>query len=113
LWEIDDDRWHTFFEKDVDLLIEKLFASDLVIGFNSKRFDYQVLKAYSNRDFSELKSLDLLEKIEKRLGFRLSLDTLSSANFSENKSANGFLAVKWFREGRLDLISEYCKRMLN
>ncbi len=110
LWEIDDDRWHTFFEKDVDLLIEKLFASDLVIGFNSKRFDYYVLKAYSDRDFSELKSLDLLEKIEKRLGFRLSLDTLSSANFSENKSANGFLAVRWFREGRLDLLSEYCKK---
>lgn len=110
LWEIGENRWFTFYEENIEELIEKLFSAELVIGFNSKRFDYWVLKSYCECDFSKLNSLDLLEKIEKRLKFKLSLDSLAMANFNEKKIGNGLLAVKWFKEGKIELVEKYCKK---
>jgi DEAD/DEAH box helicase domain-containing protein len=108
--DIDNDEWFSFAENDVSDLIEMLFSAELVIGFNSIRFDYDVLRGYTKKDFSQIRSLDLLDFISKRLGFRVSLQTLAQANFNECKSADGLQSVQWYREGRLDLVEEYCKK---
>lgn len=110
LWDLDSDKWFTFLEKDVDALIDALFSAELVIGFNSKRFDYKVLEKYSKRDFSKVKSFDILEKIKSALGFRISLDDLAFVNLGERKISDGFESVKWFREGRIHLVEQYCKK---
>lgn len=110
LWDLENDRWLTFLEKDAEDLIDAIFSAELVIGFNSKRFDYKVLEKYSNRDFSLVKSYDILEKIKFSLGFRISLDDLAFINLGERKTSDGFESVKWFREGRIDLVESYCKK---
>ncbi|MGB5230864.1 MAG: DEAD/DEAH box helicase [Desulfoprunum sp.] len=100
----------TYLEQEIDGLIEHLSALDLVVGFNSRRFDYCVLGGYSRQDFSRLPTLDLLEEVTNHLGYRLSLDRLAEHTLGEKKSADGLQALKWYQEGRIDLIARYCRK---
>ncbi|MFC2149508.1 DEAD/DEAH box helicase [Candidatus Auribacterota bacterium] len=103
-----EDRFIEYFEKDMDALIDKLKRADLVVGFNVKRFDYGVLKGYTDFDFSKLNTFDILENVHKHLGFRLSLDHLAKNTLQSEKSADGLQALRWFKEGKLKQIAEYC-----
>ena len=100
----------TYFEKDVDSLLLDLVMSDRVIGYNSERFDLAVLSAYGDWDLGRIRSFDMLRDIRRRFGLRLKLADLAAANLGEGKSADGLQSLAWFREGRLDLIEEYCRR---
>ena len=77
IYDAKDDSYTAYTEDRMPNLIRHLQDLDLVIGFNSKRFDYKVLSGYSGYDFKRLPSLDLLEMIYGILGFRLSLDHLA------------------------------------
>ena len=101
--------FRTYFEKDLPTLVEDLFAADLVVGFNIRRFDYPVLSAYTERDLTRLHTLDLLEEVERVLGFRLKLDSIAEATLGAHKSADGLAAIRWFKEGKLDEIAKYCQ----
>jgi DEAD/DEAH box helicase domain-containing protein len=100
----------SFREEEIERLVERLYSLELVIGFNHKRFDYRVLAPYTSRRFTDLPSLDILEEIYTRLGYRLSLERLAEHTLGVRKNGNGLLALRWFREGRFDLIDEYCRR---
>jgi DEAD/DEAH box helicase domain-containing protein len=107
---LEEGRFEVFEEEGVDDLLRVLEAADLVIGFNSKRFDYRVLSGYSGVDYRrKLDSLDLLEEIHARLGFRLSLDHLARQTLGESKSADGLQSLEWVKQGRMDLVEEYCR----
>lgn len=95
-------------EREVDALIEELRRADLVVGFNHIRFDYEVLHGYTVLDLSQVPSLDLLIELQKVLNHRLTLDSVASATFGAEKTADGMQALKWFKEGRLLEIAEYC-----
>ena len=102
-------EFKSYTEKDVDALIADLKSASRVIGFNLLNFDYQVLKAYTSERLSDLPTLDLLEDIYNKLGFRVGLDALASATLGVNKSADGLLAIQWFREGKPDELVAYCR----
>lgn len=102
--------FRTYFEKDVDRLIVDLMSAGLVVGYNVKRFDYTVLRGYRDAAFDRIPTCDMLEEIHRRLGFRLKLGDLAEATLGEGKSADGLASLKWFREGRLDLVEAYCRR---
>ena len=104
-----DKEYRTYEEGRVFELIEELKSADLIIGFNIKRFDFEVLSGYSDFDFSGLSAFDILEYIHKRLGFRLSLGHLAGVTLGEEKLADGLQSIRWFREGKMDKIEEYCK----
>ena len=91
-------------------LIEALRAADKVIGFNIKHFDFEVLKGYSEVDFKQVNALDLLEVIQRRLGFRVSLDKLGKATLNQSKSGHGLLALKWYKEGNWRQLEKYCRQ---
>ena len=55
-------------------------------------------------------TLDILREIHQRLRYRVSLDSLGRATLDAPKSADGLDALRWFKEGRLDLIAEYCQK---
>jgi DEAD/DEAH box helicase domain-containing protein len=95
-------------EKEVDALIEELRRADLVVGFNHIRFDYEVLHGYTILDLTQIPSLDLLIELQKILNHRLTLDSVATATFGAEKTADGLQALKWFKEGRLVEIAEYC-----
>ena len=42
--------------------------ADLVIGFNIRRFDYKVLRGYTDSDLSHLITFDILDAIQQASG---------------------------------------------
>jgi DEAD/DEAH box helicase domain-containing protein len=110
LYDSKKDRYIDFLENQISRFVEHLQTLDLVIGFNIKRFDYQVLKGYTDFDFRQLTNLDILEKVKNQLGFRLSLNHLASATLNTNKSADGLQALEWWKQGKILEIVEYCRR---
>jgi DEAD/DEAH box helicase domain-containing protein len=97
-------------EEIVADLIAELKAADLVVGFNVLRFDYEVLRAYTADDLDRIPTVDMLDHIYKRLGFRVALDNLAGASLGQAKSADGLQAVRWYREGRMAEILAYCQQ---
>jgi len=95
-------------EKQVNDLIADLQRADLVVGFNNLRFDYEVLHGYTTLDLTQLPTLDMLVVLNETLGHRLSLDSIATATFGVEKTAEGLQAIQWFKEGKLAEIAEYC-----
>ena len=104
------DRYTEYMQGDIDFLFQDLKEFDLVIGFNIIKFDYKVLSGLSRFDFCSLPTLDLLLKIHERLGYRLSLDRLATQTLGTSKSADGLMALKWWKEGKIDKILHYCRQ---
>jgi len=95
-------------EAQVNDLITELQRADLVVGFNQLRFDYEVLHGYTPYDLTQLPTLDMLVELQNTLNHRLSLDSIATATFGVEKTAEGLQAIRWFKEGRLAEIAEYC-----
>ena len=95
-------------EKQVDDLLNELQRADLVVGFNNLRFDYEVLHGYTPMDLTQVPTLDMLVYLSEKLGHRLSLDSIATATFGLEKTAEGLQAIQWFKEGKLAEIAEYC-----
>ena len=101
-------EYKIYHEKQVDDLIRELQRADLVVGFNNLRFDYEVLHGYTSFDLRQLPTLDMMVDLQNQLKHRLSLDSIATATFGVEKTAEGMQAIEWFREGRLMDIAEYC-----
>jgi DEAD/DEAH box helicase domain-containing protein len=97
-----------YHEKQVDELITELQRADLVVGFNVLRFDYEVLHGYTTLDLRQLPTLDMLAALQNILQHRLSLDSIATATFGVEKTAEGLQAIDWFRQGKMLEIAEYC-----
>ncbi len=110
LYDSKKERFFEYFEEQLPALFQRLGRVDEVVGFNIKRFDYRVLSAYTDRDFSRLPTVDLLEDVHRVLGFRLSLDRLAAATLGRKKSADGLQALSWWKEGNLVDLVRYCRR---
>ncbi len=109
--DLEQGRFETFREPQVGELIAALKAADLVVGFNSRRFDYAVLSGYTGEDYARtLPTLDLLESLKGVLGFRVGLDHLARETLGKGKSANGLQSLEWVKQGRFDLIEDYCRQ---
>jgi len=109
-WSSREAAFRHYTEADLPALIDELFAADLVVGFNTKRFDYAVLQPYTSRDLGRLPSLDLLDEIHRARGSWVSLADVAAATLNARKSADGIEAVKMFRAGRLAELAEYCQQ---
>jgi DEAD/DEAH box helicase domain-containing protein len=108
-----DDRslaFRTYHEKDLDALLADLHLAARVVGYNIDRFDLEVLRGHSGRDVTRIRTEDMLAHIYRRLGFRLKLADVAEATLGVGKSADGLQSLRWWKEGRLDLIEEYCRR---
>lgn len=105
-----ENRFFVYQEEEMNALFGHLQRADLVIGFNIKGFDYRVLGPYTNIDLEEIPTFDILEDINNRLGYRLSLDHLARETLRRGKTGHGLQAVEWYRQGEMDKLIEYCRR---
>jgi len=111
VYDVNLGKYFTYIEETVQDLLRHLKASALVVGFNTLRFDYGVLQGYADSSLQKLPSLDLMADLQKKLGHRLSLAHLAEHTLGgAEKSADGLMAVKWWREGNYQQVIDYCRQ---
>ena len=109
LYSYETNRYEAYLEADLaSTLAPRLQAAELIIGFNIRRFDLPVLQPYLPYNGAALPMLDIMEEVVKNLGHRVSLDSIAQATLGRGKSGSGLDALRWFKEGRFDLITKYC-----
>jgi DEAD/DEAH box helicase domain-containing protein len=97
-------------EADLERLGRRLAQLDLVVGFNLKRFDYQVLQPYTAVKLAALPTLDILEEVQALLGHRLSLNHLAEKTLGEKKTGDGLLALELYAAGKWEELESYCRQ---
>ncbi len=104
------DGFREWDEAAMPKFISYLNSFQRVYSFNGDRFDAQVLSRYG--DVAELRrrSVDVFVDASRKLGHRISLDSLAQATLGAGKTADGMQALRWWKEGRLDLIAMYCRQ---
>jgi DEAD/DEAH box helicase domain-containing protein len=107
---LEEGSFAAYGERQVHELAAALRQATLVVGFNVKRFDFGVLAGYTGEDYCRtLPTLDLLEDVHRRLGFRVGMGRLALDTLGLGKSADGLQSLAWVKQGRLDLVEEYCR----
>ncbi len=101
---------HELFEADLPKLFPVLESVDVIIGFNSDGFDLPAISAYYSGDWKKLPSLDLLDRIKLAAGHRVSLDAVAQHTLGTAKSGHGLDAIRWYQEGQLEKIKQYCMK---
>ncbi len=102
------DTYSTFSQEELKDLWPILERADMIIGFYSENFDLPLLNKYYPGDLSKIKHLDILKEIRKQNGRGASLNKFAVGTLGAEKSGDGFEAVKWWKEGKIDLIRKYC-----
>jgi len=108
-YRYDLDEFLVVNEETISELVSLLLEASLVVGYNIRGFDYEVLRAYTEENLQKLPTLDLMFDLEERLGFRPKLDSVVSATLGDGKIADGLQALEWWRLGEIDKIIEYCQ----
>ena len=109
LYDAGPDAFLPFEQDALPEMFRLLARADLVVGFNILGFDYAVLQPFADIRLHDLPTLDMLTQVHKQLGRRVSLDKLAQATLNAEKSADGLAALRWWKEGRLAQIAEYCR----
>jgi len=102
--------YQTYLEDQMDQLFEELQTAGRVVGYNLLRFDYPVLQPYAPFQLRDLPTVDMLDHLHRTLGFRVSLDSVAGATLGVGKSADGIMAVRWFRQGDVQRVADYCRQ---
>ncbi len=102
------DTLDSFLVADFPRLWKVFEKADAIVGYNSDHFDIPILNKYYPGDLTRIKSIDLLKEIHGVLGRRVRLDAVADGTLGMKKSGNGLDAIRWWREGKIDLIREYC-----
>ena len=108
LYDSRSGKYLAFEEKEMLKFEEYLKKADLIIGFNVRDFDMEVLAPYLITPIKNFPVLDLLTEFEKARGHRISLQSVAQATLGESKSGSGLDAIKYFQEGRMDELKKYC-----
>jgi hypothetical protein len=106
----DSGEFAVYEEEQCPQLVDGLLAARLVVGFAIVDFDYRVLDPWAKGRLATVPTIDICDEATSALGHRVSLDRIASATLGETKSSHGMQAIEWWRAGRVDLITEYCKR---
>lgn len=103
-------RVQVYTEETVQALVASLRAADLVLGFNTRDFDYQVLQPYTDVSLATLPTLALLDDVQQALGFRLSLRHLVKETLGRERPDEALQTLEWFQEGERERIVQQCRR---
>ena len=119
IWDTSDEKFHVYIEHQIQEMVDHFLHADQIVGFNHIGFDYRVVAGVHYTDPHErsclhaelagLNNFDMLLELKKILGHRLKLDSIARPTLGKGKSADGLQALKWYKEGNLDKIIEYCK----
>ncbi len=106
----EQDLFRLWDEDSAAKMVEYLGGFASVVSFNGDGFDSRVLSRYGNVNSINEHSFDVLLDLKRRLGHRISLDAVAQATLGLGKTADGMIALRWWKEKELDLLAEYCRR---
>lgn len=87
----------------------KLCKERLLIGYNLVGFDLPILEKYGLPPVNELDVFDIMLDVHNVSGWKfVKLDRIAQATLGVGKSADGLMAVEWWKTGEVDKIIEYC-----
>ena len=103
------DQFLTFRENEISKLND-LCEDRLVVGYNVRGFDLIILKAYG-LNLEKLDVFDIMYDVQTltRQKF-LKLETLAQGTLNAGKSADGLMAVEWWKTGEINKIIQYCQQ---
>lgn len=103
------DQMLTYRENELSELIA-LCRDRLVVGYNIIGFDLPVLEKYGLEP-AKIDSFDIMLDVQNVSGWRfVKLERIVQATLGAGKSAEGTMAVEWWKEGKIDKIIEYCQQ---
>jgi DEAD/DEAH box helicase domain-containing protein len=105
-------RYNVYTAETVAALLASLREADLVIGFNTRDFDYQVLQPYTEAPLATLPTLAVLDEVQRALGFRLSLRHLVKETLGVERPDDSLRTLQWYQEGERERIVQQCRRDL-
>src|SRR6185436_12601046 len=85
IYDSKTDGYYSFEENQMLKLEEYLKRADLIIGFNIRDFDMEVLAPYLLTPVKNFPVLDLLVEFEKVRGHRISLQSIAQATLNTSK----------------------------
>ena len=119
IWDNSDKQFHVYIEHQIQEMVDHFYRATQIVGFNHIGFDYRVVAGVYHSDAHQrsqlytklagLNNFDMLFELKKLLGHRLKLESIARPTLGTGKSADGMQALKWYKEGKLDKIIEYCK----
>ena len=119
IWDNSDKQFHVYIEHEIKEMVDHFYRATQIVGFNHIGFDYRVVAGVHHSDTHQrsqlytklagLNNFDMLFELKKLLGHRLKLESIARPTLGTGKSADGLQALKWYKEGKLDKIIEYCK----
>jgi DEAD/DEAH box helicase domain-containing protein len=96
-------------EHELKDLIE-LCEERLVVGYNIRGFDLPVLVPYGLK-LKRVDAFDILYDLEALTRQRyLKLEAVARGTLGTGKSADGLMAVEWWKKGEIAKIIEYCQQ---
>jgi DEAD/DEAH box helicase domain-containing protein len=101
-------KYEAFEEKQLGQLNQILSEAELLVGFNTKGFDYVVLQPYLEIPLLKLPTLDILDELKTILGHRVSLNSVAKATLGKEKSGDGLEAIRLYKSGEIEKIKTYC-----
>lgn len=104
----ENNGFKAYFDNELAKLWPILEAAELIIGFNIKKFDWEVLAPYYPGNIHLLPTLDLIEAVKEGAGFRLKLNDLAQATIGKGKTGTGLDAYRFWKEGNLEALKSYC-----
>lgn len=101
------DQFLSFEEKDLKSLID-LCEQRLVVGYNIRGFDLAVMAPYGLKA-ADLDIFDIMYDVQSLTRQQyLKLEYLARGTLGAGKSADGLLAVEWYKKGEIQKIIDYC-----
>ncbi len=101
-------KFHSYTEDKLGELV-KLAQERLLVGYNLVGFDLPILEKYGLPPVKELDVFDIMLDVHNVSGWKfVKLEKIAQATLGTGKSADGLMAVEWWKQGQVDKIIEYC-----
>lgn len=101
------DQFLAFRENELGKLIE-LCEERLVVGYNIRGFDLPVMVPYGLK-IHRVDAFDIMYDLEALTRQRfLKLEAVARGTLGAGKSADGLMAVEWWKKGEVQKIIDYC-----
>lgn len=97
-----------YFEDEILKLRDLFQKADTIIGYNIYGYDFPVTERYFPLSLNGKVIVDIFKEIVKQHNLYLKLDNIAQTTLNKGKIAHGLDAVRFFKEGNLDKLKEYC-----